>query len=143
MLGVPGIAARTFAAVASQGASILMISQSSSEQSICFVIPTKNSHQVIRSIEKEMELELMRGDIDKVWAMDNIVIVTVIGSGMRYTPGVSARVFGALGQNNINVIAIAQGSSEYSISLVVDVKDADSAVRYIHKEVIINGQQAK
>ena len=136
MLGVPGIAARTFSAVARTGASVLMISQSSSEQSICFTIPSEHSHSVIASIEDEMSLELHRGDIDRVWSRDNVVIVTVIGSGMRETPGVSARIFGALGKANINVIAIAQGSSEYGISLVLDQAEADRAVRAIHTEIM-------
>ena len=134
MLGVPGIAARTFGAVARTGASVLMISQSSSEQSICFTIPSLHNGEVIRSIESEMALELMRGDIDRVWSRDHVVIVSIIGSGMRETPGVSARIFGALGKNLINVIAIAQGSSEYSISLVLDQEDAVRAVRAIHAE---------
>lgn len=138
MLGVPGIAARTFSAVARQGASVLMISQSSSEQSICFVIPTETTPEVIRSLEEEMALELMRKDIDRIWAQDDMVILTVIGAGMRETPGVSARIFGALGRSQINVIAIAQGSSEYSISMVVAAPDADRAVQQIHHEVIEN-----
>lgn len=134
MLGVPGIAARTFGAVARTGASVLMISQSSSEQSICFTIPSLHNGEVIKSIETEMALELLRGDIDRVWSRDGVVIVSIIGSGMRETPGVSARIFGALGKNMINVIAIAQGSSEYSISLVLDENDAVRAVRAIHAE---------
>ncbi len=134
MLGVPGIAARTFGAVARTGASVLMISQSSSEQSICFTIPSLHNGEVIKSIESEMALELLRGDIDRVWSRDGVVIVSIIGSGMRETPGVSARIFGALGKNQINVIAIAQGSSEYSISLVLDQKDAVRAVQAIHSE---------
>lgn len=141
MLGVPGIAARTFAAVASHDASVLMISQSSSEQSICFVIPSEAVAQVIEDIEEEMALELARHDIDRVWAQPDVVIVTAIGAGMRQIPGVSARLFGALGKERINVIAIAQGSSEYSISVVVDAADADRAVRKIHEEVIINGSK--
>ena len=136
MLGVPGIAARTFSAVARTGASVLMISQSSSEQSICFTIPSEHSKVVTASIEDEMSLELHRGDIDRVWSRDGVVIVTVIGSGMRETPGVSARIFGALGKGVINVIAIAQGSSEYGISLVVDQSDGDRAVRAIHAEIM-------
>lgn len=136
MLGVPGIAGRAFAAVARQGASVLMISQSSSEQSICFVIPTASAGEVIQSIEDEMALELLRGDIDRVWAQDKIEIITVIGSGLRETPGVSARIFGALGKAGINVKAIAQGSSEFSVSLVVADRDANQAVRAIHAEVI-------
>jgi aspartate kinase len=139
MMGVPGIAARTFAAVASQGASVLMISQSSSEQSICFIIPTSTVPPVIRAIESEMALELARRDVDRVWSMDDVVIVTAVGSGMRSTPGVAARVFGALGQGDINVIAIAQGSSDCSVSIVVDTEACASAVQQIHREVILNG----
>ncbi len=137
MMGVPGIAARTFTSVASQGASVLMISQASSEQSICFVIPTQAVASVIDAVEEEMALELARGDIDRVWALDEVVIVSAVGSGMRGTPGVAARIFGALGQANINVIAIAQGSSECSISLVVAAADAVKAVRQIHQSVIL------
>ena len=139
MMGVPGIAARTFAAVASQGASVLMISQSSSEQSICFVIPTTAVPPVIRAIEAEMTLELARRDIDRVWSMDDVVIVTAVGTGMRGTPGVAARIFGALGLGGINVIAIAQGSSDCSVSLVVAAGDCAAAVQQIHREVILNG----
>ncbi len=140
MIGVPGIAARTFAAVASQGTSVLMISQASSEQSICFVIPTKTAPQVIRTLEKKLEHELARRDIDRIWPLDDVVVVTAVGVGMRGTPGVSARLFGALGRSGINVIAIAQGSSECSISLVVIAADADKAIRQIHKEVISHAE---
>ena len=139
MLGIPGIAARTFAAVARQGASVLMISQASSEQSICFVIPTKTVLGVIQSIESEMELELSRRDIDRVWAQPDIVIVTAVGAGLRNTPGIAGRIFSALGDAGINVIAIAQGSSEFSISIVVAEQEADEAMRQIHREVILNG----
>jgi aspartate kinase len=139
MMGVPGIAARTFAAVARQRASVLMISQASSEQSICFVIPSEAAEAVIQSVENEMELELARRDIDRVWEQDDIVIVTAVGAGLRHTPGIAGRIFSALGKEEINVIAIAQGSSEYSISIVVAAQDADHAMRQIHQEVILNG----
>ena len=139
MLGIPGIAARTFAAVARQGASVLMISQASSEQSICFVIPSNTVDNVIQSIESEMELELARRDIDRVWAQPEIVILTAVGAGLRNTPGIAGRIFSALGDAGINVIAIAQGSSEYSISIVVAEQEADEAMRQIHQEVILNG----
>ncbi len=138
MMGVPGIAARTFAAVASQDANVLMISQASSEQSICFIIPTATVKGVIAAIEQTFALELGRRDIERVWAMDDVVIVTAVGAGMRATPGVAARIFGALGRAAINVIAIAQGSSECGISLVIASNDASEAVRTIHAE-FING----
>jgi aspartate kinase len=138
MMGVPGIAARTFSAVASQGASVLMISQSSSEQSICFIIPGEMVSPVIGAIEEEMALELARRDVDRVWSLDDVVIVTAVGAGMRNTPGVAARIFGALGQRDINIIALAQGSSDCSISLVVAAEAAAKAVQQIHDVVISN-----
>ena len=140
MLGVPGIAARTFAAVASQGASVLMISQASSEQSICFVIPSAVVPPVIEALEEEMARELARRDIDRIWSLEDVVIVTAVGAGLRDTPGVAAKIFGALGQAAINVIAIAQGSSECNLSIVVAADKAADAVQQIHSEVIINGR---
>ncbi|TFG71245.1 MAG: aspartate kinase [Anaerolineales bacterium] len=142
MMGVPGIAARTFAAVASKGASVLMISQASSEQSICFIIPTEDVPPVIDALESALALELARRDIDRVWAMDDIVVVTAVGAGMRGTPGVAARLFVALASQSINAIAIAQGSSECSISIAVSADQATEAVRQIHREVV-NGSGRK
>ena len=132
MIGVPGIAARTFKAVAEVGANVLMISQSSSEQSICFSVPEGDAPAVIRALEKELSSELSRHFIDRVRAHHDIVIIAVVGAGMRGTPGISGRVFSALGEANINVIAMAQGSSEVNISLVVAEADAEEAVRRIH-----------
>jgi len=138
MMGVPGIAARTFGAVASRGASVLMISQASSEQSICFVVPEETVPAVVQAIEAEMAVELDRRDVDRVWSLDDMVIVTAVGAGLRGTPGVAARAFAALAQGNINVVAVAQGSSECSICFVVSANDAENAVRRIHNEVILD-----
>jgi aspartokinase/homoserine dehydrogenase 1 len=132
MLGVPGIAARTFAAVARQDASILMISQASSEQSICFVIPASGINAVVDSLRQELAAEIERRDIDSVSVDANVAIITAVGAGMRGTSGVAKRVFGVVGDAEINVIAIAQGSSECAISLVVHEEDARPAVRAIH-----------
>ena len=136
MIGIPGIAARTFEAVARTGASVLLISQASSEQSICFAVPRTNAPTAVEALESEFELALSRNNIDRVWAQDDITIVTVVGSGMKQTPGVAGQVFTATGNHGINVIAIAQGSSECSISLVVKSEDGDEAVRAIHQLVI-------
>ena len=139
MIGVPGVAARTFGAVARAGTSVLMISQSSSEQSICFVVPTPEVARVLAALQEEMARELERGEIERIWPQGDIVILAVVGAGMKGTPGISARIFGALGRPRINVIAIAQGSSEYNISLVVARGDADNAVRCIHDEFRLGG----
>lgn len=132
MLGVPGVAARTFAAVAATGTSVLMISQASSEQSICFVVPQATTPRVLPALEEAFARELHRRDIDRIWAMEPVAIVTAVGEGMRHTPGVSGRIFGALGRHGINVVAIAQGASEVAISLVVDQKDVLPALRALH-----------
>jgi len=132
MLGIPGVAARTFGAVARVSASVLMISQASSEQSICFVVPSAASPAVSDELQNELRVEIERRDIDGIAAQDHVVIVSVVGAGMRGTPGVAGQVFGVLGQERINIHAIAQGSSECSISLVVDAADADNAVLRIH-----------
>jgi aspartate kinase len=132
MIGVPGIAARTFGAVARHGVNVLLISQASSEQSICFAVPARHTETVITDLEAAFAVELDRQDIDRVWAMRPVSIVTVVGAGMRGTPGIAGRIFGVLGEQAVNVIAIAQGSSECSISIVVDEPDTPAAVRHIH-----------
>ncbi len=138
MLGVPGVAARTFGAVARTHTSVSLISQASSEQSICFTVPASLTGSVIAAVQDEFRRELLDRDIDAVSALENVVIVTVVGAGMRHTPGIAGHVFGALGAEGINIIAIAQGSSECSISLIVDKQDADSAVRAIHRLIVTN-----
>lgn len=136
MLGVPGVAARTFAAVAKTGTSVPLITQASSEQSICFAVPAESSGRVIEEIESTFVKELVSRDIDRIWASEEVVIITVVGAGMRHTPGIAGQVFGTLGAKHVNVIAIAQGSSEVSISLVVNANDAEEAVRSLHNLII-------
>ena len=133
MLGIPGIAARTFGAVAKGGHSVLLISQASSEQSICFAAPDNTTDDIIASLQKEFAEELARHDIDKIWTHEPVSIVTVVGAGMRHTPGIAGSLFTSLGQASVNVIAIAQGSSECSISVVVDDAQTSTAVSEIHR----------
>jgi bifunctional aspartokinase / homoserine dehydrogenase 1 len=140
MLGVPGVAARTFAAVASTGTSVALITQASSEQSICFALPAESSDRVITALEKTFALELANRDIDRIWATDEVVIITAVGAGMKSTPGVAGEIFTCLGERDVNVIAIAQGSSDVSISLVVEAGDAEAAVSALH-DLILNGKK--
>ncbi len=134
MMGIPGVAGRTFSAVAKTGTNVLMISQASSEQSICFMVKTSEAAAVVAILKEELAHELERRDLDEISVQDGTVILAVVGAGMKGTPGISAKVFGALGRAHINIIAIAQGSSEYNISLVVAQGDANTAVRLIHNE---------
>lgn len=137
MMGVPGIAGRTFSATADAGTSILMISQASSEQNFCFVVPQESAISVKDSIESELKKEIERQDVDGVEIMDNVAIVTVVGAGMRGKVGVAGRVFSTLGNGEINVIAIAQGASECSISFVVDDADRETAVVALHELALV------
>jgi aspartate kinase len=132
MVGVPGIAARTFGAVAREQVNVLLISQASSEQSICFATTADVSEHVTASLESEFVAELGKRDIDRIWAQAGVSIVTIVGAGMRGTPGIAGRIFSALGKHQVNIIAIAQGSSECSISLVVDEHNTAAAVTHVH-----------
>jgi bifunctional aspartokinase / homoserine dehydrogenase 1 len=136
MLGVPGVAARAFGAVASTGTSVPLITQASSEQSICFAVPSELAPNVLSALEKSFAREIEDDDIDRVWATEDVSIITVVGAGMRHTPGVSGRVFSQLGDHGVNVLAIAQGSSEVSISLVVDAVDTENAVKALHELIV-------
>jgi aspartokinase/homoserine dehydrogenase 1 len=132
MLGVPGIAARTFAAVHHEGISVSLISQASSEHSICFSVPEESAERARRSLEETFRREIARQEIDGVELRTGAATVVVVGLGMAGTPGIASRVFSALAEAGINVIAIAQGSSELNLSLVVDGKDAARALRAVH-----------
>jgi bifunctional aspartokinase / homoserine dehydrogenase 1 len=137
MLGVPGVAARAFGAVASTKTSVPLITQASSEQSICFAVPTESAASVINALQAVFASEIKDEDIDRVWMTDDVSIVTVVGVGMRHTPGVAGKIFSQLGNNGVNVLAIAQGSSEVSISFVIDAADTENAVKALH-ELIVN-----
>jgi aspartate kinase len=132
MLGVPGIAGRTFLASAKAGANILMISLSSSEQSFCFTVMDDKAETVKNAVEEELHTEILRQNVDGVAILKDVVIVTVIGAGMRGTPGIAGRVFTVLGDQRINVLSIAQGSSECSISFIVEEADLDQTVIKLH-----------
>jgi aspartokinase/homoserine dehydrogenase 1 len=132
MLGVPGIAARTFAAVHQEGISVSLITQASSEHSICFSVPEASAERARRSLEATFRPEIMREEIDGIELQTGLATLVVVGLGMAGTPGIAARVFAALAEARINVIATAQGSSELNLSLVVNGTDAPRAQRAVH-----------
>jgi len=139
MIGVPGIAARTFGAVARLDVSVLLITQASSEQSICFIVPEVSAAAVVGGLEAAFAEELQRRDIERIWSQDAIAIMTIVGAGIQRTPGIAGRVFSVLGDHRVNVIAIAQGSSECGISVVVDAEDTGRAVGHIHDLIVYQG----
>ena len=132
MLGVPGIAARTFAALHGRKISVSLISQASSEHSICFSVPEPFANDARDSLMQEFQGEIARREIDGVEVSPGMATVAVVGLGMHGTPGVAAGVFSALAGGGINVVAIAQGSSELNISVVVAASEAGEAQRRIH-----------
>ena len=132
MLGVPGIAARTFAALHGRQISVSLISQASSEHSICFSVPEPFADQARDSLLQEFQGEIARREIDGVEVSRGMATIAVVGLGMHGTPGVAAGVFSALAAGGINVVAIAQGSSELNISIVVSAAEAPEAQRRIH-----------
>ncbi|WP_129631421.1 aspartate kinase [Candidatus Oscillochloris fontis] len=133
MLGLSGVAARIFTAVARAKANILLISQASSEQSVCLAVPLAETSAAVAELRKELESEFSAHNVEHIEVKDSVMIIAVVGSGMRGTPGIAGQVFGAMGEAKINVIAIAQGSTENNISLVVSATDGDAAVRAIHR----------
>lgn len=132
MMGVPGIAARTFGAVHGEGLSVSTIFQASSESSIGFTLPEAEAGRAVAALRRAFREELTAGLVDGVSSRSGLAVVAVVGSGMAGTPGIAARVFTALAQGGVNVIAIAQGSSELNISFAVEGKDAGEAARRVH-----------
>jgi aspartokinase/homoserine dehydrogenase 1 len=132
MVGVHGIAARTFTAVDAERLSVSTIFQASSESSIGFTVPEAEAPRGVRAVRDAFREELASGVIDNVSARPGIAVVAVVGDGMAGAPGIAARVFSALASRSINVVAIAQGSSERNISFAVNAADAAEAARSIH-----------
>lgn len=133
MVGVCGVAMRLFGALAKKEISVILISQGSSEHSICFAISPQHATHAKQAIEEEFALERRVGFIDPVFVEKDLSIIAVVGENMRRIPGIAGRLFGALGKNGINVVAMVQGSSEYNISLVIKKEDETKALNVIHE----------
>ncbi|KUO39672.1 MAG: hypothetical protein APZ16_03255 [Candidatus Hadarchaeum yellowstonense] len=131
MIGVPGVAATVFDIIGRAGVKVLMISQSSSQADISFVVDRKEADVALHALRSEFEKRHIDWNIN---CERNVSVIAAIGAGMKGTPGVAARVFGTMGRNGINILTIAQGSSELNISFTVDERDAVKAVRALHSE---------
>jgi aspartokinase/homoserine dehydrogenase 1 len=133
MLGIPGFAARVFGALGRERVNVIMISQASSEHSICLVMREAEIAKAALALTDELAAEIASGRVQEPEVVRELAVVAIIGERMRGTPGISGKLFGALGSAAINVLAIAQGSSERNISIVVDRADEVGALRAIHK----------
>jgi len=132
MIGVPGTANRLFGALREEGISVILISQGSSEHSICCAIPQDQAERAAAVVRAAFERELKEGQIQDVDVTPDLAILAAVGDGMAGQPGVAAKVFNALGSASVNIKAIAQGASERNISVVVDGKHATRALRAVH-----------
>jgi aspartate kinase len=133
MIGVPGVAGRVFTTTARHRISVLMFSQGSSEQHISLVVKRTDGDQTVKALRREFEGEIERRRIDRIAPISEIAIIALVGEGIKGVPGVAARAFGVLGGASINIMMIAQGSSELNLSIVVREKDAPRAVQLIHE----------
>jgi len=133
LIGVPGVAGRTFATLSDRGISVSLITQSSSEQSICFTVPEKEAKAAREALERAFREEIARREVDSILVQPGMATIAVVGLGMAGTPGIASRVFSALAAGEINIVAIAQGSSELNISVVVSAAQTAGALKRIHE----------
>ena len=140
MVGVPGVAQRLFGALREVGVSVVMISQASSEHSICIAIPKAQAELAKKTVETAFFAELHHGQIQTISVNDQCSILAAVGDSMVNYPGIAGRFFGALGKAGVNILAIAQGSSERNISAVVSQNDEKKALRAVHSGFFLSAQ---
>jgi len=134
IVGLPDVVGRTFSTTAEVRANVLLISQSSSQNDICFIVSAADAPRTVDALRREFAQDLAHEKVEHITVDTNIAIVAVVGENMRGTPGVAGKTFNALGRENVNLIAIAQGSSESNISFVVEEKAMKTALITTHRE---------
>jgi aspartokinase/homoserine dehydrogenase 1 len=134
IVGVPDVVGRTFSTTAQLRAEVLLISQSSSQNDICFIVAKAHAQATLEGLRREFAQDLAHQVVDHITMDPDIAIVAVVGENMRGTPGVAGRTFHALGREGVNIIAIAQGSSETNISFVVSDDSVKPALLATHRE---------
>ncbi|MEN0004173.1 MAG: bifunctional aspartate kinase/homoserine dehydrogenase I [Bacteroidota bacterium] len=138
LFGVPGIAGRLFSSLARAGVNIILITQGSSEHAISFAVQPKLAEDAKHAVKKEFEYEMQMGVVDPIKTELDLSVVAVIGENMRYQPGIAGRLFNGLGKNGINTVAIAQGSSELNISVVINRPDEAKALNALHEAFFLS-----
>jgi aspartokinase/homoserine dehydrogenase 1 len=134
MVGIPGFSRRLFGALAQQRINVILITQSSSEHSICVAVRAADAAVAQAVVNEEFSTEIAAGKVEPLRCETDLAIVALVGEQMRNHPGISGRMFGALGQNGVNIRAIAQGSSERNISAVIRTADVRKAINVLHEE---------
>lgn len=138
LIEVVGVSYRVFGALANAHVNVVLISQASSEHSICVAIRSVEVQKAKEAIEKEFLFEIRNGEMDPVVVVSDMAVVAAVGENMKHNPGASGRMFQALGRNNVNVYAIAQGSSELNISAVVAQSDLQKALNALHEAFFLS-----
>ncbi|MBP6827311.1 MAG: ACT domain-containing protein, partial [Saprospiraceae bacterium] len=138
LFGVPGIAARLFNALAQARVNVVIITQGSSESSITFAVSPAQARQAQKAAEKEFAFEIREHLVEPLKIEDNLSVIAAVGENMRYRPGVAGRLFQALGKNGVNIVAIAQGSSELNVSVVIGAPDETKALNAIHEAFFLS-----
>ena len=138
LFGVPGIAARLFSALGRSGVNIILITQGSSEYSISFAVQPASMRKAVKAVEEEFNYEMKSALVDSIKVEDDLAVIAIIGENMRFRPGIAGRMFQALGKNGINSVAIAQGSSELNISVVVPKSDETKALNALHESFFLS-----
>lgn len=133
MMGVAGVSAKLFSILAANKISVILISQASSEHSICFAVDPKTAYGVKEILDEGFATEISLGLVDNISIEQNLSVIAVVGEGMKSSTGTSGKLFTVLGKNGINVVATAQGSSELNISVVIYKKDITKALNAIHE----------
>jgi bifunctional aspartokinase / homoserine dehydrogenase 1 len=134
IVGLPDVVGRTFSTTAEVRANVLLISQSSSQNDICFIVAASDARSTVEALRDEFAQDVAHEKVEHITVDPNIAIVAVVGEKMHGTPGVAGRTFNAMGREEVNIIAIAQGSSECNISFVVEEKDVKTALVALHQE---------
>ncbi|UOE49337.1 bifunctional aspartate kinase/homoserine dehydrogenase I [Mucilaginibacter sp. SMC90] len=132
MVGKSGFSGRLFSLLAREQINVILITQSSSEHSITFAVQPQDTERAKQVIEQEFELELAAKKLEHLVIEKNLAILAIVGENMKQTPGMSGKLFHALGRNGVNVRAIAQGSSEYNISVIISANDLSKALNAVH-----------
>ncbi|OAV43478.1 bifunctional aspartate kinase/homoserine dehydrogenase I [Lewinella sp. 4G2] len=138
LFGVPGISARLFTSLAQEGINIILITQGSSEHSISFAVKPEVAQQAKEAVEETFAYEIDRGVVNPIKVEKDLSVVAIIGEDMRHQPGISGRLFQALGKNGINAVAIAQGSSELNVSVVIPAEDENKALNALHEAFFLS-----
>src|SRR6478735_3016680 len=141
LIGVVGVSMRLFGTLAKEKINVILISQASSEHSICFAVESQFSAQAKSAIEKEFQYEIRNNEMNPVVVETERAIVAIVGENMKHNPGTSGKMFSALGKNGVNVYAIAQGSSELNISVVVEQADVSKALNSLHEAFFLSDRK--